>query len=189
MLMSRRELGLLLLLTSVVIAGWWLQRPRDGEEAGSQPGERRPDYVVEGVRGLVLDTDGLPHRRLDAERLRHYPDDGSSELDEPVLIVYPDEGPPWRARSRSARINADGDEVLLERDVRLRRAATARMAAIELRTSELRVLPEIDYAETDHFVEIERGPDWVTSQQGVRAWLGEATRAEFFGRVHARLEL
>ncbi|NBC48178.1 MAG: LPS export ABC transporter periplasmic protein LptC [Gammaproteobacteria bacterium] len=187
--MSRRELGLLLLLTSVVIAGWWLQRSREGGEAGAHRGERRPDYVVEGIRGLVLDIDGLPDRRLNAQRLRHYPDDGSSELDEPVMIVYPDEGPPWRVRSRSAWINANADEVLLQRDVRVRRAKTPRMDAIELRTSELRVLPQQDYAETDRFVEIERGQDWLTSQQGLRAWLADAIRAEFFGRVHARLEL
>lgn len=185
--LSRREIGLICVLALVVVAAWWLQRPQDMFDDAADRGERRPDYVVEGVSGVILDADGLPDRRLDAARLRHYPDDGSSELDEPVLVVYREEGPPWRARSRSARINADGDQVLLQRDVRLSRAATPQSPPVELRTSELLVFPETEYVETDHFVEIERGEDWLTGEQGLHAWLGDDRRAKVFGRVHSRI--
>ena len=68
-------------------------------------GERRPDYVVHGLHAVTLDAAGVPERRLDAQRLRHYPDDGSSELDAPVLVVYREDGPPMHARSSRAWIN------------------------------------------------------------------------------------
>lgn len=136
---------------------------------------------------MTLDAAGLPERRLTAQRLRHYPDDGSSELDDPVLVVYSDDGPPLHARSARAWINARGDEILLEQEVRLERAATAQSAPIELRTSELLVLPKVDYAETGRLVEIERAQDWITATEGMRAWLGNTTRIQLFGRARAGL--
>ena len=74
---------------------------------------------------------------------------------------------------------------MLEEDVWLRRAATAQSAPIELRTSELFILPEVDYAETGRFVEIKREQDWITGADGMRAWLGGTTRIQLFGRARA----
>lgn len=188
MVLNRREFWLALLLATAGVAAWLsLPAPEIGPADGAG-GERQPDYIVEGLQAVTLDQRGEPARRLDAVRLRHYPDDGSSELDEPVLQVHSDDAPPWQARARLAWINAAGDELLLEQDVRLDRDATADSAAIELRTSELLVLPEVDYAETSRFVMVERGPDWLTATDGLRAWLGESTRIQLFGRVRALIE-
>ncbi|MEA3638796.1 MAG: LPS export ABC transporter periplasmic protein LptC [Lamprobacter sp.] len=182
-----RERWLAVLLVVTGLLSWWLLPARDPGQGPRAGGDRRPDYVVEGLRALSLDNKGMPYRRLDARRLRHYADDGSSELDDPVLLVHDDDGPDLRARSVLAWINASGDEILLEQDVRLQRAATADSAPIELRTSELLFLPQFDYAETSHFVEIEREQDWISATDGLRAWLGSATRIQLFGRARAAL--
>jgi lipopolysaccharide export system protein LptC len=163
-------------------------RARQPPEPVAVTQERRPDYVVDGVSAVSMDERGVPTRRIDAIRLRHYPDDGSSELDEPVLEVLGDDGPPWRGTSETAWINAAGDEVLMQENVVLSRPATDLSAPVELRTSELLVLPQVDYAETGRFVEIEQGQDWLTGTDGMRAWFGEATRIQVFGRVRARVE-
>jgi lipopolysaccharide export system protein LptC len=185
--LTRRELWLAALLVVTGLAAWWLVPGRETGDGQKQSSERRPDYVVHGLRATTLDAAGRPERRLDADRLRHYPDDGSSELDAPVLVVYSDEGPPLHARSSRAWINERGDEILLEEDVWLNRAATAQSAPVELHTSELLVLPEVDYAETARFVEIERERDRITADDGMRAWLGNATRIQLFGRARALL--
>lgn len=182
-----RELWVAMLLVVIGLMAWWLLPAPDIDLGPRTTAERRPDYVVEGLRAITLDAAGLPEHRLDASRLRHYPDDGSSELDDPVLLVYGVDAPDLSARAARAWINKRGDEILLEEDVWLQRAATAESAPIELRTSELLVLPEVDYAETAHFVEIERERDWITSTEGMRAWLGETTRIQLFGRARALL--
>lgn len=187
MSLTRRELALAVLLVATGLLAWWWLPARDTGQGLGASAERRPDYVVEGLRAMTLDAAGLPERRLTAQRLRHYPDDGSSELDDPVLVVYSDDGPPLHARSARAWINARGDEILLEQEVRLERAATAQSAPIELRTSELLVLPKVDYAETGRLVEIERAQDWITATEGMRAWLGNTTRIQLFGRARAGL--
>lgn len=187
MSLTRRELLVAVLLLVSGLIGWWLLPARDSDKGPAATGERRPDYVVDGLRAVSLTVAGTAERRLVARRLRHYPDDGSSELDDPVLIIYTDDGPSWWANSARAWINEPGDEILLEQDVRLYRAASAQSAPIELRTSELLVLPEVDYAETGRFVEIERDQDWVTATDGMRAWLGSTTRIQLFGRARAAL--
>jgi lipopolysaccharide export system protein LptC len=188
MQLSRREIGLILMLLVVGAGSWWLTNSGQPDDPEVVAQGRRPDYVVDGIRGVTMDDRGMPSRRIDAARLRHYPDDGSSELDMPVLEVVGDGGPPWRARSETAWINAAGDEVLLQENVVLSRPATDLAAPIELRTSELLVMPKVDYAETGRFVEIEQGQDWLTGTDGVRAWFGETTRIQVFGRVRTRLE-
>ncbi|WP_462320185.1 LPS export ABC transporter periplasmic protein LptC [Halochromatium sp.] len=185
MSLTRRELFVGMVLLAIGLIGSWLLSTRDSDEGATGSDERRPDYVVDGLRAVSLNAAGVPEHRLVARRLRHYPDDGSSELDDPVLVVYGDAGPSWWARSAQAWINESGDEILLEQDVRLHRLATALSAPIELRTSELLVLPEVDYAETGRFVEIEREEDWITGTEGMRAWLGSSMRIQLFGRARA----
>jgi len=186
MMLARREVAMALLLALSGALAWWLQREARPPPPAPEPTERRPDYIVEGLSALTMDTAGRPDRRLTANELRHYPDDGSSELDDPRLLVYDDDAPPWQARADTGWINADGDEVLLQQRVRLERDATDTAAPLVLRTSEMLVLPETDYAETARFVEIDSGDDWVTAQHGMRAWLGEAVRVKLSGRVRAR---
>jgi hypothetical protein len=50
-------------------------------------------------------------------------------------------------------------------------------------TSELLVLDDLGYAETDRFVELERGEDWLTAANGAQLWFEKPMRNRFFGRV------
>lgn len=185
--LGRREAWLAAALAFSGVLAWWLERAADGPAPAPSAGERRPDSIVEGLEAVTLNAAGEPERRLVAERLRHYADDGSSELDRPLLHVYRDDGPQWRVHARSAWINAGGDEILLQEDVVLEQDASAAGPALELRSSELLVLPELEYAETSRFAEVERGADWLTGTDGMRAWLGDALRLQVFGRVRSRV--
>jgi lipopolysaccharide export system protein LptC len=186
MTLDRRETALALLLAVLGIAAWWLQRGSAPPPPPAAAQERRPDYIVEDLDAVAMDVQGRPDRRLTTPELRHYPDDGSSELAAPRLVIYTEDGPPWYARSDIAWVNATGDELLLEDNVRIERAAAGSAPPLLLRTSELLVLPESDYAETARFAEIDRGEDWVTAADGLRVWFGERMRARLFGRVRAR---
>jgi lipopolysaccharide export system protein LptC len=185
-ILGRRETALALLFAVLGAVAWWQQRASAPPPPPATTPERRPDYIVEDLDAVVMDLDGRPDRRLTTPELRHYPDDGSSELAAPRLVVYAEDGPPWYARSDTAWVNATGDELLMEDHVRIERAAAGSAPPLLLRTSELLVLPESDYAETARFAEIDRGEDWLTAVDGLRVWFGERMRVRLFGRVRAR---
>jgi lipopolysaccharide export system protein LptC len=187
-----REWLLILLLALTGMLGWWWQQAHRPTPASATATERRPDFVVEGLVGLTFDTEGRPLRRLWATRLRHYPDDGSSELDEPLLLALnrDDRGaptPPWQVQGDTGWISAAGDELLLQGNAVVRRDATGETAPLRLTSAELLVLPEFDYAETARFARLTGGEDEVTAERGLRVWFGEPMRAKLFGRVAARL--
>ncbi|EIC22216.1 LPS export ABC transporter periplasmic protein LptC [Thiorhodovibrio frisius] len=183
-----RQLLLAAVFVLLGLLGLWFAQPsqQPASPAGLQDG-RRPDYVVDGVRALELDIHGQPARRLRAEQLRHYPDDDSNELDQPRLRLYDDQAPPWHIRSERGWISAGNERIVLSGEVRARRAAASDQEAIAFATSWIEVFPDDERAETDRFIELDRGADRMTAIDGMRFWYSEPMRGEFVGRVRSRL--
>ncbi|TVQ89841.1 MAG: LPS export ABC transporter periplasmic protein LptC [Chromatiaceae bacterium] len=185
--MERRTQVLGLLLALLGLAAWWWQQARGPGPTPDAAPATRPDYVVDALQTLSTDADGRPLRRLTATQVRHYPGSGGSELDDPRLTLYRADGPPWEGHSDQGWISAAGDEVLLRGSAVIARAAHAGQPPVQLRSSELLILPESDYAETARFAEIERGADWVTAVDGLRVWFADPWHVTLFGRVRGRL--
>ena len=189
MLLIRREIVIGVLLAATGLLAWWYRASLAPEPRVMPSAQRRPDFVVERLTAVTMDQQGKPERRLSTPELRHYPDDGSSELDSPVLTLFDPPAPPWQARARSGWVSADGKEWLMQEQVRINRDAAPGFTPMVLKSSELLVLPDDEYAETDRFVELESGDDWVSAQDGMQAWFGQRMRVRFFGRTRARVAL
>jgi lipopolysaccharide export system protein LptC len=173
---------------ALVGLGAWLQiRSLPEEDAVRVPRPRQPDYTVQGLSALETDATGQPSRRLRAERLRHYADEDLSELDEPRLVLYRADGPPWLAEARLGIVRAEGDQVRLSGTVRLDREATANNRPIHLETESLDIWRQTGLAETELPVRIDSDGDSVTAN-GMRLWyLEDASRTSFHGRARIRL--
>ncbi|WP_295882630.1 LPS export ABC transporter periplasmic protein LptC [uncultured Thiohalocapsa sp.] len=187
MTLSAREVMIALLLAAAGLAAWWYRGAQAPPAAPMVPQHGRPDYVVEQVAAVTMSEDGIPARRLRAPQLRRYPGTTGSELDAPVLRLLKPGEPDWVIRAEQAWVSAAGDEVLLEGRVAADRAAAADAPAMRILTSELLVIDAADYAETDRFVELERGEDWLTAVDGMQLWYAAPMRSRFFGRVRQRL--
>ena len=185
----RREIVIGVLLAATGLLAWWYRASLAPEPQAPPSAQRRPDFVVERLTAVTMDQLGKPERHLSTPELRHYPDDGSSELDTPVLTLFDPPAPPWRAQARSGWVSADGKEWLMQGPVRIERDAAPGFTPVVLTTSELLVLPDNEYAETDRFVELESRDDWVTAKDGMQAWFGQRMRVRFFGRTRARVAL
>ncbi len=177
-----RRVLLVLVLAAIGIIAWWLQR--EGPRVTVDPGPDRhlPDYIADDLHVLTMDEGGRPARRLWTPQLRHYPDDDSSELEQPRMTLYRGDGPPWKAESQTGWIAGDGVEVLLRGDVRVDREGFGDNAPMALRTRRMVVLEQTDYARSDRFVELIRGDDWITAEHGLEVWFGEPMRVRLFGR-------
>lgn len=187
MTLSTRELVMAVALAAAGLAAWWYRAGGPPEVAPSVPQQGRPDYLVEQVAAVTMSADGEPLRRLRAPQLRHYAQDGGSELDAPVLRLLEPGQPEWVIRAEQAWVSATGEEVLLEGRVIAERAASIEQPSMRILTSELLLLEATGYAETDRFVELERGDDWLTAVEGMQLWLETPARSRFFGRVRQHL--
>lgn len=136
----------------------WLERAVNAP-AGGQPNllEHDPDFIVERFTTTNLDKVGRPDSSLTAQRMTHFPDDQTTELEEPRLVQYREDGPPVRISAERGTVTKDGEEVRLYGNVRVTREATKGRAEQKLETTFLQVFPKEDIARTPEAVVMTEG--------------------------------
>jgi lipopolysaccharide export system protein LptC len=141
----------------------WLERTVQAP-SGSQPNalEHDPDFIAERFTATSLDKTGRPEARLTARRMTHYPDDETTELEEPRLVQFREQGPPVRISAERGTVTKDGDEVRLYGTVVVLREATDARPALQMDTTYLQVFPKEDIARTPEAVVITEGASRLT---------------------------
>ncbi|MEA3278889.1 MAG: LPS export ABC transporter periplasmic protein LptC [Pseudomonadota bacterium] len=182
-MLTLRQLILALIMAAGGALAWWHLPDEESAPVREVDLERKPDYTVDNFTATMMGETGTPHRRLSARELRHYPDDESSELEQPMLTLFNEEGPPWLVRSQTGWVSADGDRLVLRGQVLIKREAGERTRPLELQTAELQVQPRNKYAETDQPVRATSEADWLTSANGARIWFGDPVRVKLLGRA------
>ncbi|MCC7412448.1 MAG: LPS export ABC transporter periplasmic protein LptC [Gammaproteobacteria bacterium] len=175
------------LLAALVVTGWLLGRLDDGSGRGAVKVRHDPDWYMENFTQRAMDASGAIARRLSADFMVHYPDDDSSELVRPVLELYNEDPEPWRVIAERGWVGANGEVVLLYGSVEIWRNAPEGGREIEVLTRDLRVLPEEQYAESDHPTTIRKRMT-VTHAVGMRADFG-AKRLELLTKVRSRYDV
>ncbi|HQR03750.1 MAG: LPS export ABC transporter periplasmic protein LptC [Proteobacteria bacterium] len=134
---------------------YWLQKAVEVSPAQRAQQRHDPDFMVEHFTVQRFDSQGLPVQFLRADKMVHFPDDDSSELDNPRLTYFRPTGQ-VRVSARHAWLNKDGKEVRLNGSVVVvREAATP----TTIRTEALTAFPDDDFV---------RGSVPVTIIQGLR---------------------
>jgi lipopolysaccharide export system protein LptC len=179
----RHPLVLWTLLLLAAGLSWWLggggQRP---SPVATHQGPREVDYYLRDFNATRMGPDGRPDRTLSARELRHFPDDDTTELAQPVLDIHQGEAPPWVVRSERGWVSANGDLILLQGAVHIERAAGPRNRPMRIDTRNLRVQPRQDYAETDERVRVRSGRDRIDAT-GMQAWFRAPARIKFLADV------
>lgn len=166
MILSRgRSIGALLPLAILLLLAmltFWLDRTV--ELHGSRvagPVAHEPDYTVDHFVIVRLSESGDPHYRLSAARMVHFPDDDSSHLQAPILVQTQPGKPETRVSAKRGIVSSDGKEIGLYESVELFKAGEKSPhglpADIRVRTEYLRVVPDMDTADTPLRVVIEQG--------------------------------
>jgi len=147
----------------------------DGRAMRTRPHE--PDYYIENMVRNTLDETGALENVLYADVVTHYPDDDSTELSRPRMEIYNGKSDPWYVTAESGWVSSGSEVVLLHGEVEIWREDDDGRREFEVLTTELRLLPKEQYAETDD-------PATITSATTVTKTIG--MRANF---AHDRLEL
>jgi lipopolysaccharide export system protein LptC len=172
----------LVLLGFVAALTFWLDRlvqPQAG--ARSSTVRHDPDYIVDGLSAVRMDTQGRVKHTLHAQKMTHFPDDDMTVLVAPKLMTYAEDRAPVSVTSRDAMMSANGENVYFENEVRVVRAATGNEGELVLETEYLHVIPDANTAKTDRPVTI-RNPSAVVTASGLE--LNSETRVlKLQGRV------
>jgi len=145
-----------------------------------------PDFYMENFVTTKMKEDGSVHRRVEAEYMAHFPDTDTHEFQRPYMVMYREEGPPWHVRSERGWLSASGDVMLLLGKVHIWRNNANGVKELDIKTEDLRVLPEREYGETDKPVLITTATTQ-TRGVGMKAYLAES-RLELLSKVHTRHE-
>jgi lipopolysaccharide export system protein LptC len=185
----RHPVVLLLVLALIIGAIWLLtdspaptEDPATADPATGHLAGHQVDYYLRGLHATTMGEDGRPARTLRAAHVKHFQDDDTTELIEPQLIVFQGEQPPWKVRAESGWVSPDGKLVLLNDEVHIEREAGGQTKPVHIQTSNLRVQPHQDYAETDEQVRVRSDQDWIDAT-GMQAWLRQPSRIKFLADV------
>ncbi len=170
-------------LTVVALASvLWLQRVQESAaNRNTETSKHDPDFYLEDFVQTSMDLDGTRKHELSGERLVHFPDTDTHELTKPYLKVFRPGLTPWHIESERGWVSATGEVVLLMGKVHAWRDDQLGGRELDMRTRDLRILTQTDYAETDQPVVI-RNRHGESRGIGMRAFMADE-RIELLARV------
>ncbi len=187
MLENRQTTVLGAVLLALATGSWWLAQGLEEEHERRPRPPHSPDYWIEDLAALTMDQQGRPRRRLSATSMRHFPDDESTELTRPEMLLLAPGKPPWQVRAEKGWVSSDGALILLQGEVHIDREKSDEVRPLHLVTRDLRVQPKDEYAETDSPVQVKSGANRVEAT-GLQAWLREPVRIKLLADVRGYYE-
>ena len=180
-----------------VLAGlsYWLfsEQPKDKTHTVSRD-NRSADTFMENFTTRILNAEGKPRYEVQAASMVHYPYDDHSEFTAPQFIVHQSDGGRWHITAEQGQAQDGTEQILLQGNVVITQQGKPDLqttdeeaaAKLELRTSELLIRPDEEYAETQQLATIRRGRGTLQSL-GLRAYFGEE-RMQLLSQVVGRYE-
>jgi len=153
---------------ALILAGasWWLAEIFRFDFFGDQSGIDAPkhsvDYFSTGYLRKDMNEQGVLKSQLKAKGILHYSDDGITHIDKAILTLYnPDTPsiPPWIVNAEKGTLSKDGKNLFLNGKVTIDRAAAEGVKQVSILTSNLHVLPKLNYAESREWSQIVMPPN------------------------------
>ncbi|MEO7560643.1 MAG: LPS export ABC transporter periplasmic protein LptC [Nitrosospira sp.] len=152
-LLSGFPLFLLALLAALLF--WVNQSARAPSPVQDEDSRRAaPDYMIENFSAVRMDRDGVSRHLLSAKRMLHYPDDDTTDLEQPRFINTEPGKPAMQVDADQAKMSANGEDIYLTGNVRVLRSAGKGRGETAMTTSFLHLLPDDGIAKTDRPVVI-----------------------------------
>lgn len=137
-------------LALLLLAGgsWWLAESLVQKETlEAKVDKSQIDYFAKNIHRTVLSPEGKPEEVLFAELMTHYKDDNRTVLDKPTMTLYKSGGEPWVIHSEKGTSLSGGEAVLLHGKVLITRS-NDKGEELKIHTSNVKYIPDKDYAET-----------------------------------------
>jgi lipopolysaccharide export system protein LptC len=156
-----------LLMMALLASGtWWLVRNAPGVE-GPQPAaapRHEADYTMTSFVVQRFGADGALRTQIEGERLRHFPDTDTIEVDDARIRAIGNDGVVTLANARKALANGDGSEVQLLGDAHVVRPAQGKEEQIEFRSDFLHAFRNIERLRSHLPVVVTQGQSVIRAQ-------------------------
>ncbi len=184
-IISRYWLLIPLLVLAIVVRDW-VETSTDATEieATIDMSETQSDYYLEDFTTRKYDTNGEIQYEVRGNSLAHYPDDNSSEISRPTMVMHRDDAR-WEINSRTGELAQSTGVFTLIGDVMVLREAQ-QSAPIQMKTSRLSVLTDGNQVVTDEPIEI-ISENWELRSVGLQSTL-EAGKLNLLSQVTGHYE-
>jgi len=169
---SKLIIQMAFLLVAATGINWYLDST-DSASGDAIFQQNDPDLYMTNARLTQFDSGGKLQHSIRASRFTHYPASDVTVLTMPDITLYKDGAPPWSIRSNAGRIlpeQASQENTLELWDSVLVERTNTEGDFINIRSENLTVLPDLDYAETDQAVIIDDNISR-TMASGMKAYL------------------
>gem|GEM_PF-1047839 len=169
-MISARDTAYSLLLATLVACSWLLSTQYNETDSTTIAIRHIPDTIITGMTVDVTDTQGRLHRRLQADTMHHYWDDGSHTLEHPVMTLYRENNAAWRIASDQGWVSPDKNTVKFTGAVKIDNQAVNTAEQTTIHTRDLTLKPQQETFHTVAAVRISRPGD-VTTGTGMNGRL------------------
>ena len=176
---------MIILLLLALASAWLLNKLTTDKSTASSDFRHDPDNYMENFTTWTMAEDGTPKNILNADYMAHYPDSDTTELTNPRLEVFRKDKFPIKIIADKGWVTDGNEVILLAGNVRLWEEDAAGKSKMEIISSDVKILPDQEYAETEKPVKLTRGNVTVTTT-GMRAWMKES-RVELLNNVHTTI--
>jgi lipopolysaccharide export system protein LptC len=173
------------LMLFLALISFWLERVVQLGDLNPKPKRHEPDYTVDDFVMTQTNKEGAADTTLTADRMVHFADDETTELESPRLVQNKKDNPPVEIVARTGKIDRDGNVVQLIDDVVATRGEWANRPMMRMMTRFLEVhIPE-EIGTTPEKVHITQGE---STLDGIGMIFRNKTREfELHAQVHAML--
>ena len=147
-LFSRLPLVLFALLAASLIF-WLNQSVRAPSPVQEGDLRRAPDYMLENFSSVRMDHDSVTRHVLFAKRMLHYPDDDTTDLEQPRFINTEPGKPAMQVDADQAKMSGGGEDIYLMGNVKVLRSGVKGRGESTMTTSFLHLIPDDGIAKTD----------------------------------------
>lgn len=153
----------------LALGSYWVLRgaPPPPAPALERPVRHEPDYFMRRFSVRDFDAQGLIKSEVTGQELRHYPDDGSMEVDRVRLRSFNPNGAITYAEADLLTTDANQNTYVLERQVQVTRETPRSNGksppSVAFHGEQLRILVDADRIESDRPIVMTRGQDRITA--------------------------
>jgi lipopolysaccharide export system protein LptC len=168
--MNMRPAIIFPLLLLLMLAGltFWINKtvqPQTPKIDGSS--RHDPDYIMSNFVTTQTDINGKLRYKLAAAEMRHFPDNDSTDLIRPRFTQFAIDKPYTQLEGLRGHVSANGEQVELFDNVKVKRPAYADKGEMTVDTDYLQIFPDQELVRTESPVIIRQAPKTIIYATGM----------------------